>query len=151
MFVEKLPWVEPNPYLRNATITDVKGKRYVKENPAMVTKQLSRYAEREQLYMFHITSLKLMNPENAPDEFETAALRSSRKRRRRSFHDGEIWASSCYYRYIAPLYVEKACLECHSRQGYKVGDVRGAISVSIPMDYARAMIASERRYMICRA
>src|SRR5512143_3254660 len=58
VFIEKLPWIEPNPYLPNATITDIAGRRYVRENPAMVTKQLSRYAEREQLYMFHITSLK---------------------------------------------------------------------------------------------
>jgi hypothetical protein len=74
VYVEKLPWVEPNPYLRNAAITDLTGKRYVKENPAMVTKQLSRYAEREKLYVFHITSLKLINPENEPDAFERAAL-----------------------------------------------------------------------------
>jgi signal transduction histidine kinase len=53
-----------------------------------------------------------------------------------------------YYRYIAPLYVEESCLACHRNQGYRVGDVRGAISVSVPMDYAKAMIASERSTMI---
>lgn len=148
VFIEKLPWVEPNPYLRNATITDVKGKHYVKENPAMVTKQLSRYAEREQLYVFHITSLKLMNPENAPDRFETNALRAFDAKRETEASTIEKMGTSYYYRYIAPLFVEKACLECHRKQGYKVGDVRGAISVSIPMDYARAMVASEQRAMI---
>jgi len=148
VFIEKLPWVEPNPYLRNATITDVKGKHYVKENPAMVTKQLSRYAEREQLYVFHITSLKLMNPENAPDQFETSALQAFDTKRVAEASTIEKMGSSYYYRYIAPLFVEKACLECHRKQGYKVGDVRGAISVSIPMDYARAMVATERRAMI---
>ena len=148
VFIEKLPWVQPNPYLRNATMTDVKGKHYVKENPAMVTKQLSRYAEREQLYVFHITSLKLMNPENAPDEFETAALTAFEAKTKAEAAGVEKMSGSWYYRYIAPLYVEQACLECHSKQGYKVGDVRGAISVSIPMDYARAMIASERSAMV---
>ena len=43
---------------------------YAKRNPAMVTKELSVYAEKEGLFWFHITSLKLMNPENAPDAFE---------------------------------------------------------------------------------
>ena len=148
VFIEKLPWVEPNPYLRNPAIVDVQGRHYVKENPAMVTKQLSRYAEREQLYVFHITSLKVVNPENAPDAFETGALKAFDKKTIAEASTIERMGSSYYYRYIAPLYVEKACLECHSKQGYKVGDVRGAISVSIPMDYARAMIATERRYLV---
>ena len=148
VFIEKLPWVEPNPYLRNAAITDVSGKRYVKENPAMVTKQLSQYAEREQLYLFHITSLKLLNPANAPDAFETASLRSFETRTVTEASTMEKIGNVYYYRYIAPLYIEKACLECHNKQGYKAGDVRGAISVSIPMDYARSLIAAERRYVI---
>ena len=37
-----------------------------------------------------------------------------------------------YYRYLVPLVVEKSCLKCHARQGYKVGDVRGGLDVSIP-------------------
>jgi signal transduction histidine kinase len=152
VFIKKLPWMEPNPYLRNATITDATGKRYVRENPAMVTKQLSQYAEHDQLFIFHITSLKLMNPENAPDEFETKALKAFESKQAVDASTIEkMGSSSYYYRYIAPLYVENACLECHNRQGYKVGDVRGAISVSIPMDYARTIIALERRYMLAGA
>ena len=148
VYVEKLPWVEPNPYLRNADITDVKGKRYVKENPAMVTKQLSQYAEREKLYVFHITSLKLMNPENAPDAFERAALVDFETRQVKEATTTERMGTSSYYRYIAPLYIEKACLECHNHQGYKIGDVRGAISVSIPIDLFIEANAVERRYMV---
>jgi signal transduction histidine kinase len=33
-------------------------------------------------------------------------------------------------RYMAPLLVQQTCMACHARQGYKVGDVRGGISVS---------------------
>ena len=147
VYVEKLPWVEPNPYLRNAAITDVKGKRYVKENPAMVTKQLSQYAEREKLYVFHITSLKLMNPENAPDAFERAALVDFETNKVKEATTTERMGKSYYYRYIAPLYIEKACLECHNHQGYRIGDVRGAISVSIPIDLFMEANAIERKYM----
>jgi signal transduction histidine kinase len=114
----------------------------------MVTKQLSQYAEREQLYVFHITSLKVLNPENMPDDFETAALKAFDEKTIAEASTVERMGSSYYYRYIAPLYVEKACLECHNKQGYKIGDIRGAISVSIPMDHARAMIATERRYLV---
>lgn len=38
------------------------------------------------------------------------------------------------FRYMAPLYVTQACLGCHEKQGYKVGDVRGGINISIPFD-----------------
>ncbi len=148
VYVEKLPWVEPNPYLRNATITDETGNRYVKENPAMVTKQLSRYAEREKLYIFHITSLKLINPENAPDAFERAALVDFEMKRVTEATTVELMGASHYYRYIAPLYVEASCLPCHSHQGYAVGDVKGAISVSIPIDRFLEMNRAERRYMV---
>jgi hypothetical protein len=75
IFVQKLPWVGDNLYLENNEIVDVTGRRYVRENPALVTLELSEYSRREGLYWFHITSLDLVNPANAPDEFETKAIR----------------------------------------------------------------------------
>jgi diguanylate cyclase (GGDEF)-like protein len=45
--------------------------------------------------------------------------------------------------YMAPLITEQACLQCHEDQGYKLGDVRGGISVEIPYDdttHAEAVI-----------
>jgi PAS domain-containing protein len=33
---------------------------------------------------------------------------------------------------MGAMNVEESCLKCHSHQGYKVGDVRGGISVSVP-------------------
>lgn len=148
VFVEKLPWVKPNPYLENPLITDVAGRRYVKQNPALVTKQLSSYAQKEGLYFFHITSLKLLNPENTPDDFEKGALNDFESSELKELSKIEKIGDSYYFRYIAPLYVENACLQCHLKQGYKVGDIRGAISVSVPMDHALNVIRSDRKYMI---
>ena len=34
---------------------------------------------------------------------------------------------------MGPLVTEESCLKCHAAQGYKVGDIRGGISVSVPM------------------
>jgi diguanylate cyclase (GGDEF)-like protein len=34
---------------------------------------------------------------------------------------------------MAPLYVDESCLVCHKNQGYKVGGVRGGISINIPL------------------
>jgi signal transduction histidine kinase len=141
------PEKEPNPYLKEPVMQDVKGRIYLKESPAMVTKELSEYARKEGSYWFHITSLKLINPENAPDEFERTALEEFENKHTRETSKVEKIDSVSFYRYIAPLYTEEACLECHSHQGYKTGDVRGAISVSVPMDHALSMIRSGRAGM----
>lgn len=147
VFVEKLPGVQPNPYLADP-LMKARGKDFIKENPAMVTKQLSQYAQREGLYFFHITSLKLMNPHNAPDEFEIKALRDFEAGTKTEAMEREKIGESYYYRYIAPLHVEEACLDCHARQGYKIGDIRGAISVSVPMDYAMTVMDRERALIV---
>ncbi len=142
------PGKEPSHYLSEPMIVDTLGRRYVRESPAMVTKELSKYAREDGTFWFHITSLKLINPENAPDEFERAALMEFETRRTKEFSKVEKIGSSYFYKYIAPLYVEQSCLKCHSHQGYKVGDVRGAISVVVPMDLAFSMIHSGRRDMV---
>ncbi len=148
IFVESVPWKKPNPYLKESEIMDIKGRKYIKESPAMVTKELSEYAREEGLFWFHITSLKLINPENAPDDFEKTALNEFETMRKNESSKIEKIDGSSFYRYIAPLYIEKSCLKCHSHQGYKVGDVRGAISVTVPMDHALSMIHSERMGMV---
>ena len=148
IFIEKVPWNEPSPYLAEPEIIDVQGRKYIKQTPAMVTKELSKYAREKGLYWFNITSLKLVNPANAPDEFERSALHSFETGQVKEVSKISNIESNYFYRYIAPLYIEESCLQCHSHQGYKVGDVRGAISVTIPMESALSMIKSGRRGLL---
>ena len=147
IFIEKLPSSAPSPYMQNPEMQDIKGKRYLKQTPAMVTKELSKYAKGKGLFWFHITSLKLVNPENAPDGFERKALLQFEESSMKELISIENMDNSRYLRYISPLYVEDACLKCHSGQGYTVGDVRGAISITIPMDKTFADISASRRNM----
>ncbi|MFA7348997.1 MAG: DUF3365 domain-containing protein, partial [Desulfurivibrionaceae bacterium] len=147
VFVERLPRSQPSPYLPDPEILDREGRRYTKETPAMVTKELSKYSREEGLFWFHITSLKLTNPENAPDPFERKALLAFEQENLRELTAIEDIDHQPYLRYISPLYVEEACLKCHREQGYKVGDVRGAISVALPMDKTLTEAAQNRRRM----
>ena len=39
-----------------------------------------------------------------------------------------------HMRFMKPLMTEQGCLKCHASQGYKVGDIRGGVSVSVPME-----------------
>ncbi|TAN44498.1 MAG: DUF3365 domain-containing protein [Nitrospirae bacterium] len=147
IYVEKLPWTKPSQYIKNPEIADVSGKRYIKKTPAMVTKDLALYTKDRELFWFHITSLKLINPENAPDAFEKDALVRFEKENIKELNTVEIIEGSSYFRYISPLYVKESCLTCHGTQGYKVGDVRGAISITLPMSKTVAMINDNKKYM----
>ena len=129
VYVEKKPGVVSNPWLVNPDITAVDGRVFTKKNPALMTRELSERLVRDQGYAFHITSLRPVNPGNAADPRETDALRA--------FERGETersWIETIEgkprFRYMAPLRVEPPCLACHAAQGYRVGDVRGGISVS---------------------
>ncbi|MBM4078220.1 MAG: diguanylate cyclase, partial [Planctomycetes bacterium] len=80
----------------------------------------------------HITSLKPLRPENAPDAWEGKALHA--------FENGvpevtsvESIGGERHLRFMRPFITEQACLKCHAAQGYRVGDVRGGISVSVPL------------------
>jgi len=47
-----------------------------------------------------------------------------------------------YFRFMRPLITEAGCLKCHMAQGYKVGDIRGGISVSLPWGpFHKALLA----------
>jgi signal transduction histidine kinase len=152
VFVEKLPWVKENPYLRDIKtiepeITDTRGRKYVRKNPAMVTRELSEYAKEKGLFWFHITSLKLMNPNNNPDEFEKNALYMFENKKSTEMMAATTINNTKYFRYISPLYVEDSCLGCHAHQGYEIGDIRGAISITIPVENTFAYIASNKNDM----
>jgi len=116
--------------------------------PAVATKQLSEYAAVMTDFRFHITSDMLINPENAPDEFEKRAMQMFRKDAR-EFSEIETVNKEKYYRYMAPLYVNDACLECHEYQGYKSGDLRGGISIMLPLkDIEKAIEQNNRNYYL---
>lgn len=139
VYVYKGPGDVSNPYLDDPDITDTKGRVYTLKNPALMTREISAIADKDSRFAFHITSLKLKNPENAPDPWERGALLR--------FEDGvkEVTESvdiggKRYFRLMRPLFVEEACLRCHTGQGYMVGDVRGGISVTVPDDEHFAMM-----------
>lgn len=153
VFVEKLPWVKDNPYLKNienleSEITDTIGRKFVRKNPAMVTRELSEYAKEKGLFWFHITSSRLMNPDNMPDEFEKKALALFEQNQSTEIMTVSTIDNAKYFRYISPLYVENSCLGCHAHQGYKMGDIRGAISITIPVDKTLAYIRANRENML---
>ncbi len=130
---EKTP---PNPYLENIPNRDIiteGGKELTLMNPAYMMRQIMQsYSE---LYGVkgHITSLKLTNPNNAPDAWEDAALKSFQQGVKETVTIAEIDGKP-YLRMMRPILMEKGCLKCHANTGIKVGEIRGGISTAIPME-----------------
>jgi hypothetical protein len=132
VYVPITPHTPPNPYLddpKRDVVTDT-GLMLTKINPAYMTRQIAEIAKEKNLVWFHITSNKPIRPANMADEWEAAALKlflsgSNELSEFMLDKDGKK-----VFRYIAPLKVKDVCLECHAKQGYKSGDLRGGISVT---------------------
>ncbi len=88
------------------------------------------------------------NQYNKPDGWETKVLNkfeSSEWVRGQGFGEKVAESGNNYYRFVQPLEIKKACLGCHgdpkgdkdisghTKEGYSLNDVRGGISVKIPV------------------
>jgi PAS domain S-box-containing protein len=124
----------PNPYLElmERDIVVPSGRKYTLINPAYMTRQVHELQKDEKGILGHITSLNPIRPENAPDEWETGALKSLQTGLSEVSSLQQV-SNEPYMRLMLPLVTDTSCLKCHKKQGYREGDIRGGISVSVPM------------------
>ncbi|MDT8317270.1 MAG: PAS domain-containing protein [bacterium] len=125
----------PNPYLKHIPERDIStpsGKKLTLMNPAYMVRQMNEFFSKEYGVAGHITSLKLHNPDNIPDDWEKKALKAFEKGKKEVIEFSGIKGKP-YIRLMEPMMVVEGCLKCHAYQGYKVGDVRGGVSVSVPL------------------
>ncbi|MBT3197119.1 MAG: DUF3365 domain-containing protein [Gammaproteobacteria bacterium] len=142
IFVKKRAGIEPNPYLKENHILDSNQEMLIKINPAWMTRQISELANQTGRYYYRITSLKPLNPDNQPDLFETEALESFEKNpKQRTYYRFEQDQQGGRLNYMGALVTEKSCLNCHRSQGYQVGDIRGGIRVSLPLELYNQEVA----------
>ena len=132
VYVYKRPFVSPSPFLDKADTATLEGDRITLRAPDLITRELSELSEQEGLSRFRLVSLRPINPANLPDEWEAASLRS--------FEEGkkEAWIMrsqglEARFRYMAPIRTEASCLHCHQEFAYRVGEVRGGISIEFPV------------------
>jgi PAS domain S-box-containing protein len=131
--VSKDTW--PNPWLIDPKrdVHTVDGLKLTKINPAYMLRQLSELTSKNNTATFHITSLKPVRAENKPYPWEKPWLEQ--------FRNGQLTEASGFFqekngtsfRYMAPMVMEQECLQCHEKQGYALGNIRGGISITLPM------------------
>lgn len=125
----------PNPYLshiENRDINTSDGQQLTLMNPSYALSQMMKEYSEFYANKGHITSEILTNPANKPDAWEVEALNrieiTKKPVSKKAFIEDKE-----YFRHLNPLETQASCLKCHAFQGYEVGDIRGGVSVSIPM------------------
>ena len=136
----------PNPYLEHPRrdLETIDGVRLTMINPAYMTRQIAEIAEKSNGVKYHITSLNPIRPANAPDPWEAEALRIFETRSQREILSLIDQEGGAVHRFMAPLLVKEACLSCHQKQGYRIGQVRGGISVTMPAGEVLAIRQAQR-------
>jgi len=146
---EKTP---PNPYLshlpeRDLVTTD--GKRLTLVNPAYMTRQVNELAQRESFAIItHLTSLRPVNTQNVPDDYERRALAELERGAKEVASIERGAGGGKVMRLLRPFITEKSCMKCHERHGFKEGQIRGAISVTFPIDYLTDIQNARVNWMI---
>lgn len=120
--------------------------------PQVAATRVAQQLTRGSNYYVRQVSLRYRNPDNRPDSFETAQLTAFR-----DVKAAETWQVTTKdgkkaLRYLLPMVSDESCLACHGSYntapayiqkrfprghfsyGYKVGEVIGAVSVSVPME-----------------
>lgn len=127
-------------------------------NPAAVGRGVGRIFAEMSDYRYKQTRLEVRSAENMPDAFEVEALR------RFAAEPGlmEIVGytesgEGRVFRYLVPLKMEASCLPCHGppagepdiagypKEGLQVGELAGALSVTIPTERFEARLAQAIR------
>ena len=126
----------PNPFLSQIPERDIltpSGRKLTLMNPAYMLRQMMLDYEDFSGTKGHITSLRVLNPKNKPDAWEKKALTLLAEGDREEVFEIDYSTNEPYLRLMRPVITTEGCLKCHGLQGYKVGDVRGGVGVSVAL------------------
>ncbi|MBK5276205.1 MAG: DUF3365 domain-containing protein [Desulfuromonadales bacterium] len=120
--------------------------------PQVAASRVARQLTQGSNYYVRQVSLRYRNPDNRPDDFETAQLTTFRDVKAAETWQVTVEKGKKSLRYLLPMVSDQSCLVCHGSYdtapafvqrrfprghfsyGYKVGEVIGAVSVSVPME-----------------
>lgn len=140
-----------NPYLNflpDRDITTTTGKKLTLINPAYMHRLVFQMSNKKDGQFGHICNTSPLHPENKADEWEEKALKLFTTGTEEEYYSTELINGKEYLRYIKPMRVENRCLKCHANQGYKVNDIKGGISISIPMDKYKPILRAKIKSII---
>jgi len=125
----------PNPYLQHPArdLQTTSGVKLTLMNPAYIMRELQHNFGDEYGTRSRITSLNPLNPINSADAWQVKALKSF-VQGAKELQEVQNLNGVLYLRIMQPFIVESGCMKCHAGQGYQLGDVRGGIDSSVPLE-----------------
>jgi len=128
---------QPSPYLGHIPERDIEtpsGKKLTLMNPAFMVRQLME--DYNDLYgtKGHITGLVLLRPENKPDKWEEKALHRFIENGDKEVSEFTLIDGKPFLRLMRPMIMQKGCEKCHGHLGFREGDIRGGVSVAVPLE-----------------
>jgi diguanylate cyclase (GGDEF)-like protein len=145
VYVKPINGIKPNPYLKDNTLKVDENLTLIKINPAWMTRQLSETADIKDFH-FKIVSLIPINPNNRVTSFEKRALEHIERT-----NDREYYELDDKFNYVGALTTRESCLPCHKHQGYKLGDIRGGISITLDAtSYKETALSVENNSLITK-
>lgn len=122
------------------------GKSFKGFNPAAFGAKVGALLQKRSDIRIKQTSLNLRAAYNKPDEYESAVLKKFVNGAKDQASTEEILVhGQKTLRHMVPVYIAQSCLGCHGdpagtldvsghkREGYKLGALRGAISIAVPV------------------
>jgi PAS domain S-box-containing protein len=142
----------PNQWLNHIPDRDVKtasGKHLTLLNSSYVFRLVQEdMAANGAEVKLHIASLKPTNPLNKADAWESDALESFAKGAKEKANVDVTQDGKSYFRFMKPMITDSYCMKCHARYGDKLGDIRGGVSISLPIDNLIVAANAERRSLL---
>lgn len=126
----------PSPFMgivKDRDVVTSSGKILTLYNPATMLRDIMRDYSKLYGIKTRITAKMYLNPANAPDAWESKALEKL-IRGDKEFHEITLIEGKKYLRVMQPMYMEKGCMKCHAWTGLKVGELRGATDVAVPLE-----------------
>jgi len=109
------------------------GRRLVLRSPgALVRETMEAYARRSGVGG-RITGLRQLNPANAPDAWEKAQLEAFGRGEREEVEAIRSIDGAPQLHYLRAWHMAPECEKCHAVLGYRAGELRGAMGVSLPL------------------
>ena len=139
--------------------------------PVVVATRVGQLVAEDLTYTIRHTSARVRNQANAPDSYELEALRQlSADQNLDHVAEFTTLGGAPIFRYLQPAKVDESCLECHgdsqksplflreiyppgkdASYNYRIGDVIGAVSITIPMEPIEKQLAASFRSTLLSA
>ncbi len=126
----------PNPALKHLPHRDVvttDGQKLTLMNPAYMMRQMAEEFEEDFGVKGKVTGKLQLNPINKPDEWQLKVLNIFESGKTDEVYEQQMIDGQPYLRYMKAMYMTEGCVKCHGILGFKDGDLRGGVSVSIPL------------------